>query len=171
MKNTEKTAVEQAGEDLFKFAFDREDVKILMGRLPEKAPTIRNTVEYELQILKIISIGWSISYFLENYPYKNQITESYWKAVHELSTSLSSSTELMIGKDINYFQIIKDRLDLYVNAMKKRPDVTEPEIIIGPEFAGICKDEDDVFTVMTGSRMFTAALASVKEYFISIKLI
>jgi len=57
MKNTEKTAVEQAGEDLFKFAFDREDVKILMGRLPEKAPTIRNTVEYELQILKIVSTG------------------------------------------------------------------------------------------------------------------
>ncbi len=46
--------IQQAGSDLFSFAIDRADVKWLMGRLPESAALKRHTVEYELQILKII---------------------------------------------------------------------------------------------------------------------
>ena len=63
MENSEKpkSNVKQAGEDLFNYAIDREDVKWLMTNLPENADIKRTTVEYELPILKIISVGMFIA--------------------------------------------------------------------------------------------------------------
>ncbi len=167
----EKTALEKAKEDLFNFAIDREDVKWLMARLPEEANIKRSTVEYELQILKIISVGWSISYFLENSPQKPGLLEPYWESVYEFSRSLSEATELMVGKDIDYFQILKDRLDMYVDALAKTPEAPQPAVIIGPEFARTCGNEDDLFTFMTGSKMFRSTIGRVKEYLETINLI
>jgi hypothetical protein len=166
-----KTGVEKAGEDLFNFAINREDVKTLMAHLPEEADIKRGTVEYELQILKIISIGWSISYYLENRVHKNRLLERYWKAVHEFSQGISKTTGLMIGNDIDYFQILKERLDMYLAALTQKPDAPEPAVVIGPEFARTCGNMDDVFTVMTGSRMFIATIGCVKEYLETINLI
>jgi hypothetical protein len=165
-----KTGVEKAGEDLFNFAINREDIKALMAHLPEEADIKRGKVEYELQILKIISVGWSISYYLENCARKNHLLEGYWKAVHEFSQSISTTTGWMIGNDIDYFQILKQRLDMYVAAMTQKVDAPEPAVVIGPEFARTCGNMDDVFTVMTGSRMFIATIGSVKEYLETIKL-
>lgn len=171
MENSEiKSGIEKAGEDLLSFAIDREDVKWLMAQLPEEAEIKRGTVEYELQILKIVSVGWSISYYLENSSHKNQLLELYWNAVYELSQSISSTAGLMIDNDIDYFQILKDRLDMYVDAMAKKPDATEPAAVIGPEFARNCGDVDDIFTIMTGTKMFIATIGGVKEYLESIML-
>ena len=165
-----KTGVEKTGEDLFNFAINREDIKTLMTHLSEEADIKRGKVEYELQILKIISIGWSISYYLENGAQKNQLLESYWQAVHEFSQSISTTTGLMIGNDIDYFQILKERLNIYVAAITQKPKAPEPAVIIGPEFARTCGNMDDVFTVMTGSRMFITTIGSVKEYLDTIEL-
>ncbi len=165
-----KAGVEKAGEDLLNFAINREDIKTLMSHLPEEEDIKLGKIEYELQILKIISIGWSISYYLENGAQKNQLLESYWQAVHEFSQSISTTTGLMIGNNIDYFQILKERLDMYVAAMTQKPDAPEPAVVIGPEFARTCGNMDDVFTVMTGSRMFNATIGSVKEYLDTIKL-
>ncbi len=162
--NHNKSEIDKAGEDLFNFAIDREDVKWLMQHLPEEADIRRETVEYELQILKIISVGWSISYCLESSPRKNPLLELYWNLVYEFSQSLSSTTELMTGHDIDYFQILKDRLDMYVDAMSQRPDAPEPATVIGPEFARTCGNADDIFTFMTGSKMFISAISQVKDY-------
>jgi len=167
----EKSGIEKAGEDLFIFASDREDVKTLMSLLSEEADIKRETVEYELQILKFIGVGWSITYYLENLPYKDQLAELYWKAVHEYSQSLSETTALMIGQEIDYFQILKDRLEMYVEAMQKKSDAPEPAVVIGPEFARACGNVEDVFSVMTGSRMFIATIGSVKEYLEKIELL
>ena len=71
-KNVE-SALEQAGEDLFNFAVDRADVKTLLEYLPKETDIMRSKVEYELVILRIVSIGWSISYFLEDSPHKNRL--------------------------------------------------------------------------------------------------
>ncbi len=173
MNNSEKkqTKVEKAREDLFNFAIDREDVKWLMARLPEVADIKRSTVEYELQILKIISVGWSISYFLENSPQKNQLLEPYWKSVFEFSQSISEATELMVGQDIDYFQILKGRLDMYVDAMAKMPEASQPAQVIGPEFARTCGNVDDLFTFMTGSKMFRSTIGRVKKYLEAVNLI
>jgi hypothetical protein len=161
----------QIGEDLFNFAIDREDVKWLMARLPREAGIRPTTVEYELQILKIIGVGWSLSFYLENRPYKDDLLERYWKAVHEFAQSLSTTTGLMIGQDIDYFQTLKNRLDTYVEALTRNPRAPEPASVIGPEFAKICGNETDLFTFMTGAKMFLNTIRRIKEYLEAVKLI
>ena len=152
MENSEKkkSKIEKTGEDLFNFAIDREDVKWLMERLPPEADVKRTTVEYELQILKIIGVGWSISYYLTNSPQKNKLLELYWNSVNEFSRDLTTTMEYMIGQDIDYFQVLKDRLNMYVDAMAHNPDASEPAAVIGPEFSKACGNADDLFTFMTG---------------------
>lgn len=172
MKNPEEKSpeIKKIRDDLFDFAVDREDIKWLMDRLPEEARIKRSTVEYELQILKIIGVGWSISYYLGNNPLKNPILELFWMAIYQFSRHLSTTTHLMIGQDIDYFQILKDRLDMYVNALAQNPDAPEPAAAIGPEFARTCGNIDDIFTLMTGSKMFISATGIVRKYLETIKL-
>lgn len=165
-QDKEKSEIEKAGEDLFNFAIAREDTKTLMARLPDETGIKRETVEYELQILKIISVGLGISYYIENAALKEALSECYWKAVYELSQSVSETTGLLIGQDINYFQTVRERLDMYVAAMNREKDAPEPAVVIGPEFARNCGNEDNAFTVMTGSKMFIMTIGSVKEYLI-----
>jgi len=159
-----KTKTEQAGEDLFNFAIDRSDTKTLMAHLHKEAIINRTKVEYELQILRIVSVGWSISYYLENAAYKNDLVQFYWMGIHEFSQDISTTSGLLIDKDINYFQVLKDRLDTYLKTLHKSKKTPDPVMVIGPKFAEICGNGDDIFTIMTGSRMFTAALGGVKEY-------
>jgi hypothetical protein len=70
----------------------------------------------------------------------------------------------MTGHEIDYFQILKDRLDMYLNALSSHPDASQPVAVIGPEFARTCGNADDAFTVLCGAKMFTATIGSVKEY-------
>ena len=172
MENSEntKSEIERTGEDLFNFAIDREDVKWLMDRLPLEANVKRTTVEYELQILKIIGVGWSISYYLTSSPQKNALLELYWNAVSEFSRDLSTTMEYMIGQDIDYFQILRNRLDMYVAALAQNPAASEPAAVIGPEFSKACGNEKDIFTFMTGSKMFISTTGKVKQYLETIKL-
>jgi len=172
MNNTEKekSTIEKAAEDLLNFAIQREDLKWLMAHLPEEADIQRSTVEYELQILKMISVGWSISFYLENSPQKNQLVTLYWQSVFEFSKSLSETTELMIGQNIDYFQVLRDRLDMYVGALAEKSDAPEPSVVIGPEFARVCGNRNETFTIMTASRLFIATTSGVKEYLETIRL-
>ena len=171
MKKLEENSaeIETIRNDLLNFAVDRDDIKWLMERLPKEANIDRNAVEYELQILKIISVGWSISYFLENSSLKNLVLEPFWMAIYVFSQRLSTTTGLMIGKDIDYFQILKDRLDMYVNALARHPDDAKPAPVIGREFARTCGNIDDLFTFMTGSKIFISTARRVREYLETIK--
>lgn len=67
-------------------------------------------------------------------------------------------------------QILKDRLDMYVAALAKNPDAPEPALVIGPEFARVCGNVDDIFTFMIGSKMFISTINKVKAYLETIKL-
>ena len=67
-------------------------------------------------------------------------------------------------------QIVKERLDMYVTALAKNSGAPEPALVIGPEFARICGNVDDIFTFMTGSKMFISAINKVKAYLEAIKL-
>jgi len=158
-----KSPVEQAGEDLFNFAIEREDTKWLVARLPAEAEVKPATVEYELQILKIISVGWSIPYFLAEWPEKQRLIELFWQAVREFSGSLSQTTEMMTGQDIDYFQTLKERLDGYLDALQRHPEAKEPSEVIGAEFARVCGNADDLFAAFTGGRMFSTTTTRVRE--------
>jgi hypothetical protein len=167
-KNLSK--IEEAAEDLFNYAIDRQDVKWLMANLAEEAEVKRATVEYELPILKIISVGWSLSYYLPGSPQKEELSDLYWTSINDFSKDLSTTTEMMTGQKIDYFEILKDRLDTYVKALEHQTDARDPATVIGPEFARTCGNADDIFTFMTGSKMFMSAIARVKEYLEAIKL-
>jgi hypothetical protein len=159
-----QSPIEHAAEDLFHYAIEREDTKWLLNRLPAEAAVKPAAVEYELQILKIISVGWSISFFLEEWPEKEQLAAIFWEAVREFAQSLSTTTEMMTGQSIDYFQVLKDRLDGYLEALRRHPEVRNPEAVIGPEFARRCGNADDLFAVYTGGRMFHGATGRVREY-------
>ena len=166
----QKSPVVQAGEDLFHYAIEREDTKWLLDRLPAEAAVKPVTVEYELQILKIISVGWSISFFLEEWPEKEQLVAIFWEAVREFAQSLSTTTEMMTGQSIDYFQVLKDRLDGYLEALRKQPEARNPEAVIGPEFARNCGNADDLFAVYTGGRMFHGVTSRVRDYLQAVNL-
>lgn len=153
-----------AAEALVDYAIDREDVKWLLAQLHSEAAVNRHTLEYELQILKIISVGWSIAYHLENDAAKQPLLEDFWKAVQAYAQSLSQTTELMIGQDIDYFQTLRDRLDLYLAAMAASDGKNEPTTVIGPAFAQLCGNAEDIFARQTGAKMFMSVVGRVKTY-------
>lgn len=156
---------------MFNYAVERDDIKWLMAQLPNETKAKPTTVEYELQILKIIGVGWSCSYYLEGTPgRKKALLELYWNAVNDFSRQLSETTGLMIGQDIDYFEIIKERLDGYVRAMAEEPDATDPAVMIGPAFAKVCGQEEDIFASMTGTRLFANTVARVRQYLEAVKM-
>ena len=159
-----KSALETAADDLFDFAVDREDVKWLMGNLHKEAKINRTTVEYELGAMKIIMVGWNISFCMENHPAKDALSTLYWNLALEFSKGLSTTTEYMTGQKIDYFDILKERLDTYVKALTENPNAPDPATVVGPEFARICGNADDIFTSMAGSKMFISLSGNVKEY-------
>jgi hypothetical protein len=107
-RQKKKTIIEQAGKDLFDFATDRDDVKWLLAQLSDQTRTKPSTVDYELQILKIVCVGWSISYFMSGTPKKKaDLLELYWQAVNAFACDLSQTTDLMIGQDIDYLVSIQ----------------------------------------------------------------
>jgi hypothetical protein len=166
-----KTTLQQAGEDLFNYAIDRQDTKWLLARLHPQANVKPAKVEYELQILKIITVGWSIAYYLEHSAQKNALAELFWQSINQFSSELSETTGLLIGQDIDYFKVLKERLHNYVQVLNSNPQATEPARVIGPEFARLCGDETDLFAFMTGSKMFISVIERVKQYLEKVKLL
>ena len=157
-------------QELFDYAIDREDVKWLMAHLHQEAGVNRSTVEYELQILKIASVGWSMAYYLQAPSAREALMTHFWQQVREFSQTLSTTTSLMIGQEIDYFDILKQRLDLYVEALARQGKGAQPAQVIGRQFAGLCGDEENLFAFMTGSKMFIAAIDRVKQYLADVQI-
>lgn len=151
-------------EQLFQFAIDRGDMNVILEALPIEAPEKRTAVAYEIQLLRIISVGWGISFFLENDTLKNQLGQQYWEQVRAFSTTLSTSASLTVGSAINYFEIIKKRLDTYVEALDAAGKIPDPAVVIGPVFADVCGDKEDALAVLAGSKMFSHTILAVRQY-------
>jgi hypothetical protein len=162
--NNSNADLEKVSENLVSFSVDRDDLNRFMTMLPEEEGINRVTVEYEIPLLKIVSVGWAIAFFMENRPEKQGLLESYWKAIEAFSQGLSEVTNLTTGADINYFHMLKDRADTYVQALNMQPDAKDPAAVIGPTFAVICNAPDNIHVIMTGNRVFNAAIIGVKEY-------
>ncbi len=162
--------LKEVAENLFNHATDNKDFKYILDTLPQTEQGKRVTFEYEIQLLKILSIGWALSFFMADKPGKAEMAELYWNFIREFSLNISSATSLTIGKDIDYFEIIKQRLDAYVAVLDLAGEVPDPAVIIGPEFAVKCNDPDNACAVLAGSKMFSTAVNAVKEYLESVKL-
>ena len=70
----------------------------------------------------------------------------------------------MTGQEIDYFEMLRERLDLYVDTLEKNPGTPEPARVIGPEFADLCGNREDLFAFMSGSKMFLSVHGRIREY-------
>jgi len=166
----EKVSIEKASEDLFDFAIDRSDIKLILQNLPEDIKINRVSLEYEIQLLKILAVGWSISFFLDESSLKKELSESFWNAVQSFSQNISILSSSSAGKEIDYFNTLKERLNVYLNALNLITDGPDPLIAIGPAFAKICGDEDNAQIILSGSKVFNFSVGNVKNYLESIQI-
>ena len=162
----ENISVQQTARDLATFAIDRTDLKQLLAAIPENSTLNMTTIEYELQILKILSAGWAISFYMAaTDKNKAPLTQMFWEFIQEVSQNISTLTETTAGKSLDYFKILKQRLNTYLEIMKEKPEESQnPANIMGPAFAKICNSENDAMAIITGTKMFTLTLGAVKEY-------
>ncbi|MCG8636091.1 MAG: hypothetical protein MI863_19820 [Desulfobacterales bacterium] len=168
----EKISVEQLARNLAGFAIDRTDLGELMAALPRENKLNVTTVEYELGILKILSVGWAIAFYMAaSDKNKAPLTETYWEMIREISQNISTLTETTTGTRIDYFNILKERLETYVSRMQDNPDqASEPTAVMGPVFAQVCNSPGDPMAILTGTKMFTLTLGAVKEYLAAVTL-
>lgn len=165
-------SVQQLAQDLAAFAIDRTDLKELLAAIPDNSYLDLTIIEYELQILKILSVGWAISFFMPVTD-KNKVplTQMFWEVIRELSQSISTLTQTTTGQSIDYFEILKQRLNTYLKVMQDNPEEAQnPANIMGPAFAKACKCKDDATAILTGTKMFTLTLGAVKEYLNIVKI-
>ncbi len=87
----ERISVEQLGKNLSTFAIDRTDLKQLLSAIPENSGLNLTTIEYELQILKILSVGWAVSFYMASTD-KNKavLTQIFWDSIREISQNIST---------------------------------------------------------------------------------
>jgi hypothetical protein len=156
--------IAQAGEHLFQYAIHRDEMNLILDALPLSVPEKRVALEYEIQLLRIISVGWAIAYHLADSSLKTPLGQHFWENVRSFSSTLSTSASLTTGTDIDYFDILKQRLDLYVDALDAAGKVSEPAVAIGPAFADVCGDKEDACAVLAGSKMFSITINAVREY-------
>lgn len=164
--NSNPLTTEKLAQNLATFAIDRTDLKALMSAIPEDSSVNKTSVEYELQLLKILSVGWAISFFMPaTDKNKGPVSEMFWECIQEVSKNISNLTQSTTGQSIDYFEIIKERLNTYLAVMQENPDnMQNPATIMGPAFASLCNCPGDAVAVLTGTKMFTLTLGAVKEY-------
>jgi len=169
---TDNITIQELAKNLATFAIDRADTKKILSDLPKNNDLNVSSIEYEIQILKILSVGWAISFFMPVTDKKKEpVTQIFWNSIREVSNNVSTLTKTTTGQDINYFDILKERLNTYLAIMQENPEETKnPVNIIGPAFACACGNENNAIVILTGSKMFTQTLGAVKEYLNIIKI-
>jgi hypothetical protein len=168
VSNQQLLSIDEMGESLANFSLDRESVLFALSRLPDEQSINKVTVEYEIQLLRILSVGWAISYFMEDHSEKAPLIKKFWDVLFEFSKNLSSVTSLTIGKEVDYFKTLKERIDTYLKALADVPHVKDPASVIGPTFAEICGNTDNVHVIMAGNRIFHLSLEGVKQFLESV---
>ncbi|WP_462271129.1 hypothetical protein [Desulfobacter sp.] len=164
--------VDQAAENLSAFAIDRADIKSLLGTIPEGHPIDLNRLEYELAILKILSVGWGLAFYMPATDVnKTPLTQAFWEQIREISNNVSTLTQTTTGARVDYFAILKERLDTFVKQMQEnQTQDADPTGIMGPVFADACGTPDDPMVILAGTKMFALTLGAVKEYLAAVKI-
>ncbi len=78
-------SVQEIGESLANYSLDRESVLFALSRLPDEPSINKVVIEYEIQLLKILSVGWGISYFMEDHLEKSPLIKKFWDVLFEFS--------------------------------------------------------------------------------------
>ncbi|MBU1194765.1 MAG: hypothetical protein KKE62_16495 [Proteobacteria bacterium] len=171
-ENNDPLTPQKLAGDLATFAIDRNDLKQLLAVVPKGSSLNLTTLEYELQILKILSVGWAISFFMPASDVnKAPVTHTFWELIREIANNISTLTQATAGTRLDYFDILKTRLDIYVKTMQDAPqDIQNPVNVMGPAFADLCSAKNDAVAILLGTKMFTLTMGAVKEYLNAVKL-
>ncbi|MBI9084957.1 MAG: hypothetical protein JEZ11_15295 [Desulfobacterales bacterium] len=164
----EPVHIDTAADHLATYAFDKGGLTEILSRIPASEGTDRVGLEYEAQLLKIITVGWGISYFMEGRGEKQALVKASWSGIQAFSQNLDSVTSMMTGTQIDYFQTIRQRLDTYLTALRQQPEATDPVAVFGPTYAECCGHADNVHVIMAGNRVFSGTLQAVREYLVHI---
>jgi hypothetical protein len=105
---------------------------------------------------------------MDKHSEKEPLIKKFWDVLFEFSKNLSSVTSLTIGKEVDYFKTLKERIDTYLQALADVPHAKDPAAVIGPAFARICGSTDNVHVIMAGNRIFHLSLEGVKQFLESI---
>ena len=168
----EPLSVYKLAENLASFAINRDDLKMLLRAMPQDNDINATTVEYELQILKILSAGWAISFYMKESENKKQLTQIFWQHIQQIAKNISDLTETTSGQQIDYFAVLKKRLDDYLEVMQENSKgLTDPSHVMGPAFADACGCHDNAAVILTGTKMLTLTLGAVKEYINAVEII
>jgi len=165
-----EVTLQNMSENLASFAVDREDIKQLLATIPEDDAIKPVTVEYELQLLKIISAGWAINVYMDGKSEKDLLAENFWLIIRAFSKDLSGTLNLVTGAEVDYFETLKERFDTYFTAMEGAGS-GEPVQAVGPEFARLCGSPDDAFVTLNGARLFHLTATAVQEYIGSVEIV
>lgn len=172
----EPLSVEKLGENLAVFAINRDDLKELLKTVPEENSVHMTTIEYELQILKILSVGWGVAFYMPEGQQKQDLTLIFWQHIQEIATNISKLTETTTGNHIDYFNILRNRLDDYLKVMQEYSGeeyyekINNPSYFMGPAFADICHCPDNAAVILVGTKMLTLTLGAVKEYLNAVEI-
>ena len=103
----EPITMDQLAENLATFAINRDDLKAFLHAMPPDDTVNRTCVEYELQILKILTVGWAISFYMKNERLKKEVNQRFWNDIREIARNISQLTETTTGQCVDYFSILK----------------------------------------------------------------
>jgi hypothetical protein len=162
--------IAEAAENLVSFSLDRSELNQILSQLPQGSNLNLTALEYEIGLLKILTVGWAIAFFSEPGLARDGLTDLFWNSIHRVSQGLSSVSSASMGRDFDYFDVLKQRLKAYLGELQKDTKASDPTALIGPKFAQLCGQKDNPIAILSGSKMFHLALNGVKTYLQNINL-
>ena len=95
ISSKKKVTVEEASHNLLNFSVNREALARALEYFPYGEDVNPVTIEYELQVLRIVSVGWGVAFFMEEHPKKEALTETFWNGVQAFAGAISSLNTAM----------------------------------------------------------------------------
>lgn len=168
---THSLTIDEVTETLFNFSIDRSDMQELLSHFSVDAKFNRTAIEYEIQILRILVVGWGISYFVKDNVHKEALSESFWNSIRDFSQNLSTISKVSMVKNFDYFDVMKQRLDTYIKQLNIQKNVNEPAAVVGPTFAELCGHSEEAVVVWLGNKMFKSVLYQIQTYLSNVQFV
>ena len=159
-----RISVAEAANRLLNISVNQNETRADIAALPPAEACSLIAVEYELQLLRIVATGWTISYTVEEERLRKILSEAFWEGIRTYCSAVSAMTGPVLGKDCDYFSMIRQRVDQYVQAMSHFADAGDPSRVIGPTFAAVCGCGQSAVVISLGRRVFTRCLARVQRF-------
>jgi hypothetical protein len=159
----EHDKAKQLSHRLLNIAVNQRETKADLEGIETEVPVNWVAVEYEVQLMRIVTVGWAISYFSDETSVPDRLAETFWEGVQVYCSAVSAMTEPVLGSGADYFATVRQRLDHYVRVMTHFADAADPVRIVGPTFAKLCGCEGSREVIDLGRRVFSRCLARVQK--------